>query len=142
MIFASWAAKCTYEVMILPDNSASCTKWQSISMCLVSLWKTQFAAICNASWLSQNNFIGCGWETIKENNSPLRHLSSHVVIAINRYSDSALDWETVALFLCFPRDRRWSYKYKITSEGPTSEGATCLISITISARAQVIIFGQ
>lgn len=51
-----------------------------------------------ADWLSQNNCIGLGDGTFKSRRRAVSHTSSHVAVAIARYSSSALDREITYCF--------------------------------------------
>ena len=58
-------AEATWRILSTPAWIFSRRKWQSTSMCLVCSWNTGFAAICRATWLSQNKTIAIGWEIWK-----------------------------------------------------------------------------
>jgi hypothetical protein len=85
-------------------------KWQSISMCLVRSWKTEWWAIWIEFWLSQ--YIGVGWEseTLISASNQRNQIISSVVDVITRYSVLVEDWETVNYFLLFQEIRESSKK--------------------------------
>ena len=80
-------------------------RWQSISMCLVRSWKTEFWAIWIEFWLSQ--YIGVGWEgeTPISASNQRNQIISLVVDVIAWYSTSVEDWETIDCFLLFQEMR-------------------------------------
>ena len=70
-------------------------------MCLVRSWKTGFAAMCKAAWLSQYNKASLEWLTLSSFNKDNNQVSLQVALAIDLYSTSAEDQENVACFLDF-----------------------------------------
>ena len=108
--------KATYEGLITPACSFSRTTWQSISICFVCLWKTGLAAICKATWLSQNNGAWAVCGVFKSCSIKSNQVSAKHVLAIARYSTSADDLETLACFLDFHEISEFSRKtqYPIT----------------------------
>jgi len=103
--FVNISASCnddiTNLVVILPATMASRIKWQSTSICLVRSWNTGFCDIWRADWLSQWRDIGVGWDTPRLSSKALSLVNSHVVMAIDRYSASAEERETMCCFLVF-----------------------------------------
>ena len=61
-------------------------------------WKTGFAEICNAAWLSQYINTGLSCEICKSFNKYNNQVTSQVVVAIDLYSASAEDLETTSCF--------------------------------------------
>jgi hypothetical protein len=79
-------------------------RWQSISICLVCLWKIELWAIWIELWLSQ--YIGVGWKSeipISASNQHNQTISWVNVIAW--YSASVEDWEIIDYFLLFQEIR-------------------------------------
>jgi len=81
-------------------------RWQSISMCLVCLWKTKLWAIWIELWLSQ--YIGVWWEmeTFIPASNQHNQTISLVIDVKARYSTSVEDWETIDCFLLFEEIRK------------------------------------
>ena len=98
---ASWWCVEICSVFKLPDCTFSRTKWQSISMCFVRSWNTRFAAIWRAAWLSQQRIAGFEWLTPSSFSNERSQVSSQVAFAIDLYSASADDLETVCCFFDF-----------------------------------------
>lgn len=70
-------------------------KWQSISIYFILLWKTGLVAMWRAVWLLQYKEIGQGRGTRRSWSKWRYHFNSHKVIAIEQYSASVEDWETL-----------------------------------------------
>jgi hypothetical protein len=118
--------------MIFPERTLSLTKWQSISMRLVHSWKTELEAICSATWLSHISFIVLTSPNCSCWSNCLSHVSSHVVVAIARYSAFALDLASYVLFLAPPWDQISSNENTIPWSGPSIYWWTCPIGIRIT----------
>jgi len=97
------SASCSLEeicaVAMDPDLIQSRIKWQSISICFVRSWCTELATIWMAARLSQYNWVEI--RTIKSWNKVRSQIISQAVVAIERYSTSAEERETVVCFLIF-----------------------------------------
>lgn len=101
----SWKREQTYWGSTKPALYWSWTIWQSMSKCFVRSWKTGFAVMCNAAWLSHHKGMGEGSETQKSRSTYDVHKSSHTVEARLLYSASAEKRDTVDCFLVFQEMR-------------------------------------
>ncbi|CAL8988629.1 unnamed protein product [Prunus brigantina] len=70
-------------------------------MCFVRSWNTGLAAMCRAAWLSQYKRAGCKCVTCKSCKRYLSHTNSQVRDAMDLYSDSAEERDTIDCFLLF-----------------------------------------
>ena len=70
-------------------------------MCFVHSWNIGLAGMWRADWLSQNNKAGCLCSISKSFNKLINHTNSHVALAIDLYSASIEDLETVHCFFDF-----------------------------------------
>ena len=61
----SWPLEEIGSNRMSPTWTFSRTKWQSISRCFVRSWKTGFATMCKALWLSQYKTAGLEQEIFK-----------------------------------------------------------------------------
>ena len=85
---AIWFFVEMWGVTMRPSCTASFTWWQSASICFVRSWKTGFAAIWIAAWLSQWRVIRREWLEPSVFSNAFSHLSSRRVYAIALYSAS------------------------------------------------------
>lgn len=91
----------TYDVWIIPQSNSFMIKWKSTSICFVHSWKTRFLAMGKAVWLSQLSHIGPLCKIPRSKSKVLSHLSSQVIVAIERYFASIEECDMVCCFLVF-----------------------------------------
>jgi hypothetical protein len=84
-----------------PLCTLSRTTWQSISICFVLSWNTGFEAIWIATLLLQNNLTGRSCLTFRSFKMYCSHVISQHVVAMERYSASALERDTMVCFFVF-----------------------------------------
>ena len=110
--FVRITATCRLEEMwiglISLAYNFSLTTWQSISMCLVRSWNTEFSAICRANWLLQKSKAGREWSIFRSASEYFSHMTSQVVEARALYSTSTEDLETMDCFFDFQDIKLWS----------------------------------
>jgi len=85
---ASWSWEGTGKSLRTPTWTLSRTIWQTISKCLIHSWKTGFAAMCIALWLSQYNIGGLEHDIWRSWSKYKSHWISQVTIVKMRYSAS------------------------------------------------------
>jgi hypothetical protein len=104
-ISTTWCWVWMWRVRRMPSCILSRTRWQSSSMCLVLSWKTRFAAIWRAAFLSQKSNAACGWSILKSLSKDISQTISHAVEAMDQYSASAENRDIVCCFLDFKEIR-------------------------------------
>jgi len=97
-ISTGWCLVPTWANVSNPTSSFFRTQWQSISICYVRSWNIGLRAICGAASLSQQSRIG-GEKMPKDARKDLNQTNSLVVSAMEWYSTSAEDRDTVGCFL-------------------------------------------
>ena len=96
---AVWSEKVTGRRRKMLANRWWCTRWQSISICLVRSWKTSLCTIWIALRLSQCMTVSEECVRPITSNSQQRARSSDVVSARAQYSALVLKRDTICCFL-------------------------------------------
>ena len=112
---AIWCYEATCIVFNVPFWIFSHIKWQSISMCLVLLWKNLISCNVKAASLSQNNITGLSWFTPRSLRRESSHTTSQVALAIEWSLAWANDLEIVCCFLDFQEMNESPRKHTITT---------------------------
>ena len=98
---ANWEWILIFINLITSSYTLPLTMWQSISICFVRSWNTGLDPIWIAASLSLNNKATLSCFTFRSFNKYRIQVTSHTAIAIDLYSTSAVDLETVLCFLDF-----------------------------------------
>ena len=101
-----------WKVLTVPAWTFSLTRWQSISMCFVRSWNTGIDAMWSAAWLSNKNLAGCECSIPRSCKMYWSQVISQQTDAMEPYSASALERETMICFLVFQEIRECPRKMK------------------------------
>lgn len=119
---SNWTCVDTWRGTMKRWTTASRGKWQSISIYFVFM---ENRISCNIQssltiTMKEGRLRVSNAKTRQENNV-FNHFNSQVVEAMEWYSASAKEWETICCFFSFPRDKRITKKNKPPSGRTTSQ---------------------